>query len=101
MVKQSLLEYKESAEYWRKALATFPSENLSPAEQKQKKNCESELKTALQRAVLADQEKIIVMPPHVKGEMPWDRCKAMEAKLLAGLPDSANSSVRLARAFIH
>ena len=96
---QGLLEYKESAEYWRKALATFPSEGLTATEQKQKLNCELELKTALQRATLSDEEKLIVMPPHVKGEMPWYRAKALEARLQAGLPDIATSSVGMIRLF--
>ena len=93
LVRQGLLEYKESAECWRKALATFPSDGLTPAEQKQKQSCELELKTALQRAALTDRERVLVMPPHAKGEMPWDRAKALEAKLQAALPELANSSV--------
>ena len=92
-MQQGLLEYRESAECWRQALATFPSENLTPTEQQQKQHCEYELETALNRVSLAEEAKLVPMGREFLGMMPWDRVKAMEAELQAGLPGSAKSSV--------
>ena len=92
-VRQGLLEYQESAECWRKALATFPSENLTQAEQQQKRHCEDELKIALSRLSLTEEDQLIPVGRELQVLMPWNRVKTMEAELKAGLPGSAMSSV--------
>lgn len=91
--KQGLLQYKESVEYWKKAIAALPAENLTAPERRQKEQYTMEMKAALERAALMD-KNFIVMGPEYTGRLPWDRVKAMEADMQADLPASARSSVR-------
>lgn len=57
-------------------------------------HCKSELEAALLRGI-ASEAQFITLSRESHGLMPWDRAKAIEAELQAGLPGTATSSVSL------
>ncbi|KAI0733975.1 hypothetical protein C8Q72DRAFT_809383 [Fomitopsis betulina] len=54
-------------------------------------HCKSELEAALLRGI-ASEAQFITLSRESHGLMPWDRAKAIEAELQAGLPGTATSS---------
>ncbi|TFY70073.1 hypothetical protein EVJ58_g51 [Rhodofomes roseus] len=82
-------EYGESVKCWRKAMAALPKDNLTASDARQKKQCEDGLRTA---AVNIAKAAGLVDMGQMRGKFPWDRVKAIENELHAGLPANAGSS---------
>ena len=94
---QGLDRVDKAIDAWTRALGALPVTNLSPAERKQKEQCDSELAAA--KAMLEglkanpkEPEGIARFGPSEREELPWKRAVAMIPRLIAS--QTWNSSVR-------